>query len=735
MENQQEHVQITIGGRPFEVVALKGEEHISRLFRFDVVCRAEGGSAPTPSLVAAEAKITLYDGFGAERTISGLVAEAIDRISDEGTTELTVTVRPHAYTLSLGRSSRVYQHKTVVDIVKDILGRCAQKTKWELVGSYKPHEYCAQYREDDLSFAMRMLEEEGIHFRFDHEGVTTMVFDDSSTIGPELPGGGAIEYAYRSGMRADHELIEEIGNVGQVLPTRFTIYSFNHQNPKLSVHGAAGEGALHVYDAPGGGPDSPDACARRAHFMKESAGSHSRGVAGKSTSVRLVPGTVLRVVGGPLGGDGRYLVTRAVYEISQRRRGTGAGELSYQCHFEGIPAKVSFRPPAEVPPGKQTGLQTGKVVGASGDEVMPDSTGRVRVQLHWDREGGWNDQAGKWMRVAQRGTEESMLLPRVGWNVLTLNDEGEIDAPFVLSRIHDAEHPPTYSLPGHKTRVVWKTATTPGGGSHNEVYFEDKKGNEELFMNASKDMIVYANQVKSESITHDSVRQVGANHSMTVGKSATETVLGNQRVTIGADEKITVGNGRLKEVEKDEKITIGGQRKIHTGYQHTIAVTKKRSLEVGAAMIEKTTGLMSTVAGEDFKATIGGVDLKISKKSITEDTGKIAKQTVGAAKVELSGKDMPADTGKTYKEEVGVAMFLKAGGAFTDGATKTSKWKVKGMVKANAPDVYAEAIDKIEIKCGASVMTILPDSVQISSPSLDLSGSELIVETQKVEHN
>lgn len=735
MENKQEHVRLAIGGQPVEVVSLTGEESVSRLFRFDLGCNVDVGAAPPASLIAAEATITLYDGFGAERTISGLVTDAAERISDEGTAELAVTVRPHAYVLSLGRCSRVFQDKTVVDIVSDILARSGQKTRWELVSSYRPHEYCAQYREDDWTFAVRMLEEEGIHFRFDHEGGTTMVLDDTSTIGPALPGGADIVYSYRSGMRADRELIEEIGNVATVMPGRFSIHSFNHTNPKLAVSGAAGDGALVVYDAPGGGPDSPDACARRATILHEAAMSASQGVAGKSTSVRLVPGTVMNVVDGPLGGEARYFLTRVRYSASQRRRGAAGGDLQYTCHFEAIPAKVSFRPPVEMPPAKQAGMQTGVVVGPAGEEIHPDASGRVRVQLRWDREGGWDHQAGKWMRVAQRGTEESMLLPRVGWNVLTFNEEGEIDAPSVLSRIHDAEHPPAYPLPGNKTRVVWKTATTPGGGSHNEIYFEDKKGSEELFMNASKDMIVYAQQVKSESVQRDSVRQVGSNHSMTVGASMTEMVLGNQRVTIGADEKIQIGNGRLKEVLKDEAVKIGGQRTIHTGFQHNISVTKKRTLEVASAVIEKTTGRVGTVAGESFKAIIGGVDLKMSEKSISEDTGRNATQTIGAAKIELSGRDMPADTGKVYREQVGIAMFLKAGGAFVDGAHKTAKWKIGGMVTASAPEVYVEAIDKIEIRCGASVLTILPESVTISSPSLDLTGTELKVETQKVEHN
>jgi hypothetical protein len=96
---------------------------------------------------------------------------------------------------------------------------------------------------------------------------------------------------------------------------------------------------------------------------------------------------------------------------------------------------------------------------------------------------------------------------------------------------------------------------------------------------------------------------------------------------------------------------------------------------------------------------------------------------------------MPADTGIEYKETVAGAMFLKSGGAFIDGATQTSSWKIGGALNATAPDVYVEAVEKIEVKVGGSVITILPDSVEITAPSFDLSGAQLKVETQKVEHN
>ncbi|MBK8259154.1 MAG: type VI secretion system tip protein VgrG [Polyangiaceae bacterium] len=672
--SEKEHVALFVSGRPLEVVTLTGEESVSRLFKFHLTCRQTLGESPPEAMIAEDALIVFYDTFGVERHIFGMVAEAEERISDEGTAEVSLTIRPHAYVASLGRQSRVFQDMTVVDIVKDIIGRTPQKSRWEVVSSYTKHEYCAQYREDDWTFAVRMLEEEGIYFWFEHDGgSTTLVFSDQSTIAPDLVGGANIAFAFEAGLQAEQEVVQEMGTTSVAVPTKFSIHSFNQQKPALKVVGSTGSGPFEWYDAPGGGPDSPDGAARRAQFLNECAVSTSAGVRGLTSSIRVVPGMVMNVVGSPLDGPSRTFITKTSYQVEQRRRGPAAGgsNRTYTCSFEGIFQQVMFRPRAEMPPAKQAGLQTGMVVGASADEIMPDATGRVRVQLRWDRDGQWNEKAGKWMRVAQRGTEESMLLPRVGWNVLTYNEEGEIDAPNVLSRIHDAEHPPTYALPANKTRVVFKTATTPGGGSFNEVYFEDKKGAEEMFINASKDMIVLAQQVKSDSVRRDSTRLVGMNHSLTVGSDWAENILANQRVSIGANEEISIGKDRLKTVKQNERETIGGMRKVKAGFQYTTSVTKKRNLKVGSAVIEVTTGGISTVSGKNFTALIGGADVKVSTNSISEDTGKIGTQLVGGAKIEISGLDIPTDSGVSYTETVAGAMLLSAGGALIDGATKS----------------------------------------------------------------
>src|SRR5690606_38927111 len=53
----------------------------------------------------------------------------------------------------------------------------------DLDATYPRREYCLQYQESDLAFVSRLMEEEGIHYVFDHEGdVEELVLRDRNDI-------------------------------------------------------------------------------------------------------------------------------------------------------------------------------------------------------------------------------------------------------------------------------------------------------------------------------------------------------------------------------------------------------------------------------------------------------------------------------------------------------------------------------------------------------------------------
>lgn len=730
-----EHVDITIGQASYEVIGLTGEERLSSLFRFEVACAIHGAPPSLPGLIGEDAEIILRDGHRRERRVKGLVATAQVRVGDADYAELVVEVRPYPFALTVGRDCRAFQTSTVVDIVRQIVGPVRGEKRFELGGSYHNRAYTVQYREDDWTFATRMLEDEGIFYWFDHADGSAVVFADDSTVAPDAPGGALIPFAYESGMTASSESIMELATTTHAGPTKFTVGSFDFNRPMLKVTGAAGDGPYEHYDAPGGGPEDPAICAARARTRLQAANAAREGVAGTTSSVRLFPGVVFQLVDHPIMRlDGRYLVTGAKYKIEQRRR-NGSSEGAYMCEITAIRAAVPYRAPEELPRPQQLGAQTGVVVGPPGEEIYPDALARVRVQQHWDRLGSRDALSGTWMRVSQRGSADSLLFPRLGWTVLTFNEEANVDAPSVFNRVPDAEHMPPYPLPDNKTRLVFKTATTPGGGSFNEIRFEDKKGVEEMFINASRDMNILAQHIKNERIERDQARQVGANHTLTVGTTFMHQVGRDQSIAVGANETLDVHAGRTTDVDHDEVIKIGGARKITVGKEHLLSTDASRKLSVGAAMIDVSLGTISSDGGV-YTVMAGGAVVKASNKTISEDVGKISVQLVGGVKLEKAKVNRATDVKKQYYEIVGGTMSLDSGGTYVDNAQKLSKWKIAGAMTAKAPSVHIEAKDKIVLRVGASTITILPGSVEIKTPSFDLGGSaKLDYDAKIIQHN
>ncbi len=727
-----EYATMVIDGSPLEVTQLEGRESISEAFAFTVTGRMDATSARAGEWSGADCTLVLNDGFGNARTLVGVAAEAEALVHDDGTAIVTVRFVPAAHLLRLGRDCRYFLEKDVRQIVTEVLGGVAHR--WELTQSYAVRNYTVQYREDDWTFISRLLEQEGIYYWFDHSAGSALVLCDDARGAPDLLGGASVRFLFDTGMTRDTEVIEEIGDRARAAPSQFTVHSFDPQRPDLAITGSVGSGPLEWFDAPGGGPSEPAASQRQSAILAQASYAAANGVSGVTTSGRVEAGRVLAIEEHPLAQfNARFLVTGVTTRITQRRRsGTDTDTRPLEISFDGIRDGVPYRSQARTPAAEQPGLQAGSVWGPPGEEIHPDPGGRVRVRLHWDRSRG----PGWWMRVAQRGSNDSMQVPRVGWNVMTFADEGSVDAPSVLSRILDAEHPPPYALPDNKTRVVFKTATSPADGSSNEIYFEDTKGAEQMYIFASKDMNVLAQRTKSENVMRDQVRSVGNDHTLTVQTSRKTHVEGNQDTRIGGNETWEIGASNAENVTGNTTITIAGNRDLHVGSAHNIDVTGDRTLTVGAALIDTSLGDITANGGKVKSLLVGGVDARMAKQSVTQQSGGLGLWTIGALKLRFSGKDQPTDVQEQLVEIVGGLFMCKTDGKYNDASTETQLWQAGATLEGQAPEVLVEAVEQIELVCGASVITIYPDRIEGVSTKLDLTqSSDVVIKTGTIKHN
>ena len=134
--------------------------------------------------------------------------------------------------------------------------------------------------------------------------------------------------------------------------------------------------------------------------------------------------------------------------------------------------------------------QRAKVVGPSGEEIHVDEWGRIKVRFLFTRnedhshDGGAgsndNDTDSAWVDVLTPWAGEgygARFLPRIGEIVVIDFFDGNIDRPFVVGRIHEAQRSPTKfddkgQLPDTKKLAGIKSREVKGSG-YNQLRFDD----------------------------------------------------------------------------------------------------------------------------------------------------------------------------------------------------------------------------------------------------------------------
>lgn len=712
-----------------DLAAIRGEEELSAPFRYEARFQLADAAIDPNGLLGARAVMNLRDAFGGDRAVTGIVSEAEVEPREDGA-GVRVVVSPAIHPFTLGRDCRTFQELDAVEIAKRVLA--GAKVRWQLADSYPKRHYTAQYRESDWAFVSRLFEEEGIYYWFDHEDGSALVVADRSEAAADLTGGAALPYHHAAGLQAASEAIVELGITATRAPAKVSLGGFDPARPAFKPSASHGDDGLEHYDAPGAGPTDPAVIAAHARVKREAMAAEAALLAGKSSCARLVPGRAFDLAGHPFSRfDGRYLVVRAELAVDGIGFARASGNAApLEVKFLALPKKVPYRARQDTPTPRHVGLHSGVVIGPGGEEIHPDEGGRVRLQQHWDRSGARDETSGRWVRVAQRGTAGSMLLPRIGWNVLSVGEEGSVDLPVVMARTFDADHPPPYALPDNKTRVAYKTATSPGDGSHNEIRFEDKQGAEEMFMNASRDMNVQVNDQKTETVHGQHDHDIGNDHSLEVGATSEVFIQGDQQVKVGASQKEKVGAARAKLVSGSESVKVGGSRKYSTGANNELTAAS-RSLRVGAAQLDVTLGSVESLAGVMLSTLVGGAMVKATPRPMTEAVGTALSVSTGLGKLPagigmvaglpgvsgavgaLAGKVPSAALGLAV-QTIGIAKF-ELGGVRTITVQKGFLETVLGMMVLSTPgEIADEALTSYDLN--ALALTGSADQITIESP-------------------
>ncbi|MEM6485180.1 MAG: type VI secretion system tip protein TssI/VgrG [Pseudomonadota bacterium] len=638
----------------FRVTEFSAQERLSQPFRYSIDLVSENHRISHNDVLTKACRIGILDEEGnVFREANGVVAqfEYVARSTDWALYRAEVV--PKLQFLAHRFDCRIFNDKNVLEIVEDVLQRAEVRDyRTDTTEQYPPHEYVVQYRESDLNFICRLLEDAGMFYFFEHkDGAHNLVISDTKNCHTAIPNGSdTIEYNDNTGLIADDEAMFRFAYGESVMTNQIALRDFDFEKPTgdhMQVEApAAGGMVLEAYDFPGMyvEPKEGDKHARVRHEALMAA-KHS--IHGATTCRRMTPGYYFTLENHDIAeANQRYLITSTNLSASQPaaiESQAGGREAVFHVDCTTIPLAEPYRAPRRARRPVVEGIQTATVVGDSdSDEIFTDAHGRIKVKFHWDRREEKDRNSSGWVRIATAWAGAqwgAFALPRVGQEVVVNFLEGNPDAPLVTGSVYNGQNKPPYPLPENKTQSTLKSNTSPSGNGFNELRFEDKRDAEEVFMHAQKDMNQTVKNNKSVSVGAKETLTVGDTRSQTVEKDETITGNANRTTRIKGDDVETVTDGMFKvTVDKgnNELWTSTGEQKIFT--------------EAGAWIRSPTKIELISGAGEQGKLVFTGdneIVLSCGKSSITlKKSGDIEisckEFKVGGQKVSLTASQETA---------------------------------------------------------------------------------------------
>ena len=572
---------------------------------------------------------------GALRHLHGFVS----RFAQTGATSrfhrYQAIVRPWLWFLTRTTDCRIFQDQTVPEIVKTVFAdHPIAVHDFKTFRDYRKREYCVQYRESDFVFVSRLLEHEGIYYRFEHEdGKHTLVLLDSSTAhDPQPEGADSLRFVAFGAELPDVDVISRWASTQSVQPGKFAIKDFDFQIPgsDLFIEGeqlrANDLSDAEWFDYPGGFITTADGT-QYLENRRDEVQSRFEVFSGTTNALALRSGFTLELNGHPRPEqNAEYLVTSCELQASNGSQDAGTdGGASFNCEFRALLAGQQFRPARITPKPVMTGPQTAVIVGKEGEEIHTDKFGRVRVQFHWDRRGKKNEKSSCLVRVAQIWAGRNfgaMFIPRVGHEVIVDFLEGDPDQPIVTGSVYNGDNMPPWTLPAHATQSGVLTRSTKGGAvaNANMIQFEDKKGSEALNLHAERNMSVSVEADQSSNVGHDRSTSVKNHDSLTVSHGRTVTieadgevhsVTGGRRDTVTGDEFAHVTGLLQNNIDGDYKEFTGGLRQCWNAGSYTFS-SSRAFLNAGPEYFLQAFDVKTKATGNMFIESAGAINAKAS---------------------------------------------------------------------------------------------------------------------------
>lgn len=473
----------------------EGREAVCEGFRFEVDCLSPSAFVPLAPLLGQPATLRLRRADDGQRVWHGLCTQAAELGSDGGLARYRLTLEPWTALLRLRTNALIFQDLDVLGVLTRVFAEYPQAAwRSEVTQPLQQRAITTQYRESDWAFATRLLAENGLAWRFDHDvGSSGTAGGDSRSKGgachtlvvfdrdTEAPAAQPASVRFhRTNATETLDAISHFAEQRSLAPDSVAVASWDaRQVEAVSATGeirdeAAGVASREIYLVDRAGRFGDRSEAERASTLHLDALRVPRSLQSGAGSERgLAPGQAFTLLQHP-ELSGRQFVPLVVEHTAANNLGSGIVALlgaptlergSYRNRFMSVAQGTPIVPEASARP-LAPGPQTALVVGLPEATVTSSRDHQVRIQFAWQRgtqphRGGLTDTgdssvghapgdhtSGTWVRVAEwlAGPNwGSHALPRIGSEVLVEFLHADIDQPVVTGQLYNGDVAPPYA--------------------------------------------------------------------------------------------------------------------------------------------------------------------------------------------------------------------------------------------------------------------------------------------------
>ncbi|WBS04811.1 type VI secretion system tip protein TssI/VgrG [Pseudoduganella sp. SL102] len=436
------HLHTPLGTDVLLAESLHGEEGLDSSFRLQVSALSPDAALSLRSLLGQPALLALQAGPGqSTRHFHGHVTAAELCGANGGLARYRLVIEPWTAFLALGRDSRVFQDKSVLDIIDTVFaawnGKGMLVPAWRIDADreqYPVRSLVTQYQESDWAFVQRLMSEEGLFTFFEHGrdagspslGSHTLVIGDSNdAFAPNAQG--AVRFT-QPGAVMTADSIDRWRTETRLLSNAIDVRSWDYRTRTVRTASASAATGIELRssDVPGAYAYATQEHGERiAERQLQALEAQKEVHVGAGTVRSFAPGTTFTLLEhSRYDGRDDFLIVRVRHlahsnleaeitaQLTQRLGGDPVAALNaralahslhatgkriserpvYRNSFDAIRASVPYRGSHADGHGRLLhprptvrGQQTAVVVGPPGTPVHTDRDHRIKVQFHWQR--------------------------------------------------------------------------------------------------------------------------------------------------------------------------------------------------------------------------------------------------------------------------------------------------------------------------------------------------------------